>query len=73
MQSDWFAVSLYDVIFTTLGGEYEAKNRCRELSVLPSLRVRPLKIQEYPGVDGMILKVRNDFWCLNSVIYSEVI
>ena len=49
------------------------KNRCRELSVLPSLIVRPLKIQEYPGVDGMILKVRNDFWCLNSVIYSEVI
>ena len=49
------------------------KNRCRELSVLPILRVRPLKIQEYPGVDGMILKVRNDFWCLNSVIYSEVI
>ena len=49
------------------------KNRCRELSVLPSFRVRPLKIQEYPSVDGIILKVRKDFWCLSSVIYSEVI
>ena len=59
-QSDWFAISDYDVIFTALGGEYKAKqNRCRELGVLPSFRVRTfLKYKNIPVL--MILKVRKD-------------
>ena len=52
-QSDWFAISEYDVIFTALGGEYKAKqNRCRELGVLPKFSSKNvLKIQEYLTVD----------------------
>ena len=60
-QSDCFAISDYDVIFTALGGEYKAKqNRCRELGVLPSFRVRSfLKYKNIPELT--ILKVRKDF------------
>ena len=51
----------YDVIFTALGGEYKAKqNRCRELGVLLSFRVRTFfKYKNIPQL--MILKVREDF------------
>ena len=60
-QSDWFAISDYDVIFTALGGEYKAEqNRCRELGVLLSFRVRTFfKYKNIPQL--MILKVREDF------------
>ena len=59
-QSDWFAISDYDVIFTALGGEYKVKqNHCRKLGVLPSFRVRTfLKYKNVPEL--MILKVRKD-------------
>ena len=50
-QSDWLAISDYDVIFTTLGGEYTAEqNRCHELGVLPKFHSKAfLKIHEYPS------------------------
>ena len=52
-QSDWLAISDYDVIFTALGGEYKAEqNRCRELGVLPKFHSKAfLKILEYPSAD----------------------
>ena len=60
-QSDWLALSDYDVIFTALGGEYKAEqNRCRELGVLPKFHSKAfLKIHEYPLL--MTLKARKDF------------
>ena len=56
---------------TALGGEYKAEqNRCRELGVLPKFQSKTvLKIHEYL----MILKGRKTSWCLNSVIYCEVV
>ena len=60
MQSDWLAISDYDVIFTTLGGEYKAEqNRCRELGVLPKFHSKAfLKIHEYPSADDFEGKKR---------------
>ena len=60
IQAIWFAISDYNVIFTALGGEYKAKqNRCPELGVLPSFRVRTfLKYKNIPEL--IVLKLRND-------------
>ena len=59
-QSDWFAISEYDVIFTVLGGEYKVKrNRCRELGVLPkSLSKNFWKIWENLTLDDFEGKKR---------------
>ena len=71
MQSDWLAISDYDVIFTALGGEYKAEqNRCRELGVLPKFHSKAfLKIHEYPSADDfegkkdfMVFKQRDLLW-----------
>ena len=61
IQAIWLVRYDCDVIFTALGGEYKAKqNRCRELGVLPSFRVRTfLKYKNIPEL--MILKVRKNF------------
>ena len=50
-------ISEYDIIFTTLGGEYKAaQNRFHELGVLPKFHGKNLlKIQEYPSVDGFLV------------------
>ena len=52
-QSDWLAISDYEVIFTALGGEYKAEqNRCRKLGVLPKFHSKALlKIHEHPSAD----------------------
>lgn len=61
-QSDWFAISDNDVIFTVLGGEYKAgPNCCRELGVLPNFHSKNvLKIREYPSVADFEGKKRRD-------------
>ena len=48
------------MIFTTLGGEYKAKqNNCCELGVLPKFQSKNfLKIQEYLSVDDFEGKKR---------------
>ena len=54
-QSDWFAISDYDVIFTALGGKYKAKEKnivCRKMSFLWKFHGKNfLKIQEFASVD----------------------
>ena len=54
-QSDWFAISDYDLIFTALGDKYKAKEKiivCRKISFLRKFHSKHfLKIQEFASVD----------------------
>ena len=56
----WLAISDYDVIFTTLGGEYKAEqNRRPEMGVLPKFHSKAfLKIHEYLSADDFEGKKR---------------
>ena len=57
MQSDRLAISDYDVILTAVGGEYKAEQKFCQSFIVKYTNIQVLKTS----------------WCLNSVIYCEVV